>query len=106
MEESSRTRVSLLALLSSLACAVTVRDELGGAIAGTVVYLLPMDGMTPASGVISAVTDRLGRARLNAIGGKPYAVVIALSGFTPLSKPILFERGCSGRLGLTLKAML
>jgi hypothetical protein len=82
--------------------AVTVQDDFGGAI----VYLLPMIGAPPESGPVRAMSDRLGRATLRAMGGSPYAVTVALAGFVPASIAIRFEPGCSGGVLIALKAML
>ena len=86
--------------------AVTVQDDFGGAIEGAFVYLLPMIGAPPESGPVRAMSDRLGRATLRAMGGSPYAVTVALAGFVPASIAIRFEPGCSGGVLIALKAML
>ena len=86
--------------------AVTVQDELGTAIQGSIVSLLPMVGLPPQSGIAFAVTDRLGQARLATVVGGPYAITVALAGFTPVSKAVKLERGCSGKIHIVLKAMI
>jgi len=79
-----------------------VTDELGVALPGAAVYLLPK-APVPPSEIRTAVSDSQGHASLEDSGSGVYVVMALMDGFDPEWHSVLLEQGCSGSVKIVLR---